>query len=122
MKRDMDLIRKILFEIEKEAKPDFSGIFANEIAIEGYSQEIVTAHIILLYDAGLLFKLNSEVDPRAFLFQGLSWEGYEFLESIKPEQNWKKIQNTLKDSMAFSAIKSVGVALITAYAKSELGL
>ena len=44
MKRDMDLARNILFEIEKYSEPNGW----TEIKIENYSQEEISYHIKLL--------------------------------------------------------------------------
>ena len=50
MKRDMDLIRKILLRIEES--PDFS--FISPFDIEGYETEQISYHIELLDEAGLI--------------------------------------------------------------------
>ncbi len=50
MKRDMDLAREILFEVEKCEDP----WGPNEIQIEGYADQLVSYHIKLLYQAGLV--------------------------------------------------------------------
>lgn len=50
MKRDMDLVRRILEVIE--AHPySMRGV---ELQPEGYSPEEVTYHVLLLHEAGLL--------------------------------------------------------------------
>ena len=50
MKRDMDLARKILFEVEKLSL----SAMPVEIHVEGFSKEEINYHPIILGDAGLL--------------------------------------------------------------------
>ena len=50
MKRDMDLIREILFAVEKH--DDKSGWI--RVVIEGHSNEEVNYHLLLLKDAGFM--------------------------------------------------------------------
>ena len=50
MKRDMDLIREILFELEKQGG---SGSWM-KVAIEGRSEDEINYHLLLLKDAGFL--------------------------------------------------------------------
>lgn len=50
MKRDMDLVRKLLFAIEGfEGEPDY-----RQLRIDGYEPEQIEHHLILMKDAGLL--------------------------------------------------------------------
>ena len=50
MKRDMDLVREILFELEKQ---DGSGS-RMRVVLEGRSEDEINYHLLLLKDAGVL--------------------------------------------------------------------
>ena len=50
MRRDMDLVRDILLQIE--AYP--SSLAPEELIIEGYSDEQVSYHVLIMGEAGLL--------------------------------------------------------------------
>lgn len=50
MKRDMDLVRKILFALEARNSP--KAVFV--LPIEGYDELTVKYHLLLLAQAGLL--------------------------------------------------------------------
>jgi hypothetical protein len=52
MKRDMDLIREILFKIEDA--PEATGIGWVDVNIEGRSHEQISYHVVLLAEAGLV--------------------------------------------------------------------
>ena len=78
MKRDLDLIRHILLEIEKEP---YTGDIL-QLDIEGYTPEQINYHILLLADAGLIEVMEaSYLGRRAFAPIRLTWEGHEFLEA-----------------------------------------
>lgn len=50
MKRDMDLIRAILIEVEK--LPFDAGF--HDISVSGYSEEEIAYHVRLAHEAGLI--------------------------------------------------------------------
>lgn len=50
MKRDMDLVRKILMALEDNP----TGYFKDEMTIDGYTEEDVGYHCYLLLQAGLV--------------------------------------------------------------------
>lgn len=107
MKRDMDLARKILFEVEKCENP----WGPNEVEVEGYTHQVVSYHIKLLYQAGLIEAQDaSTMGPNGFSwFAGsLTWEGHEFIEAARDENRWTKTKRFVFEKgggLAFEAIK-----------------
>ena len=84
MERDMDLMRKILFAIEKEYKPGKETMFG--INIDGYDQLTIAEHCDLLYQAGLVktYKPQRGGDSIvAFRVGSLTNAGYDYLELIR---------------------------------------
>ncbi len=87
MKRDMDLVRKILLAIE--AHP--SRIFRGNLEIEGYSEEQVGYHVYLMMEADLVrgvgdthfHSTNFSAVPT-----GMTWAGHEFLDSAREDSRW----------------------------------
>jgi hypothetical protein len=91
MKRDMDLVRKILLEIERQ--PFTHGKITLEI--EGYSREEISYHVLLLSEANLI---EAEVSARAsaeYKPIRLTWQGHEFLESVRDEARWNKLKDIM---------------------------
>lgn len=93
MKRDMDLIRKILLMLENES----SGWAPSEIIIEDYTKDQIDYHSLLLIEAGLVAgeecaELGSE--PSGFISR-LTWEGHEFLESAKDSSRWREAKEVI---------------------------
>jgi len=93
MKRDMDLIRLLLLDIEGEAKPDLSK----------YTEDQQTYHLALIIEAELAhggIAENNEGYPLAASATWLSWKGHEFLDAARNETIWKKAIATIKNAGA----------------------
>jgi hypothetical protein len=115
MKRDMELVRTILLQVENDDR---------SLDIEGYESSTVEKHFELLVEAGLLKANIKHTGDGSLIFLGtprLSWEGYEFLDAARNDTIWKKAKKTLEgttSSISFAVLK----ALLTQLALSELGL
>ncbi|MEL7199301.1 MAG: DUF2513 domain-containing protein [Pseudomonadota bacterium] len=96
MRRDFDLIRQILLEVEGSPTPHFDGI----VRIEGYENQVVQHHVSLLVDAGFIpaIELHDQSSPEGYWLQDpqLTCDGHEFLNSIKDPTTWEKTKSGLK--------------------------
>lgn len=90
MKRDWDLIRKILFATEQNPYPDLPVT----LNIEGYDPELITYHVRLLDEAGLIEAYDAGEDT--WQPTRLTWNGHEFLDASKNDEFWNKAKETLK--------------------------
>lgn len=120
MKRDMDLIRAILLKIEDEGDPELRQV----PAIEGYAENVVTSHIALLMDAGLVSAIDaSTLGSEDYIEIGLSWAGHEFLDNIRDPEIWRTTKSGAAKlgSFSLSLIADLAKAALTAKAQS-LGL
>ncbi|MCG7544108.1 DUF2513 domain-containing protein [Pseudoalteromonas sp. MM17-2] len=126
MRRDWEIIRRILLEVE-ELEPTKSISLSNYPDEE---QHIISYHVKLLYDAQLLeaiFSNSISKGPRYFTIQGqngLTWNGHEFLDSIKDEGLWKDVKKTLKEkgkAMTFEVIKTTATTLVKSSINQLLG-
>ncbi|WP_099203479.1 DUF2513 domain-containing protein [Miniphocaeibacter massiliensis] len=98
MKRDMELVRKILFKIEKEYID--TALSYDNIKIEGYDMKTIGYHCDLMYNVNLLSYYNPRVydNELGYFFVGkLTWEGHEYLDKIKNENVWNKTKSTIKE-------------------------
>jgi hypothetical protein len=79
MKRDMDLVRKIVLMLE-----DHPSGSAPESKIDGYTEEEIGYHLYLLVDAGLadgdIIRVGNET-PVAII-NSLKSAGHDFAESV----------------------------------------
>jgi hypothetical protein len=93
MKRDFDLIRKILLYVEENQK-EYVEIIES---LEGYDNLTVIYHCQLLLDVGFLEGRVERVNTGEghFISKGLSWYGHDYLASIKNDTVWKKVKKTV---------------------------
>lgn len=108
MKRDFDLVRKLLIEFEER---DYEGL--QSIAPEGYSNEEIRYNIELLRQAEFL--TFETFDHGGHRCKQLSWQGHELLDSIRESGQWSKIKSFLKEkslSLSFESIKAAATAII----------
>lgn len=119
MQRDMDLIRKMLMDLEDGGSRAWEGRDPNDKAARvkhGY-------HAYLLHDAKLICAANNSTDqsslPR-YTPLHLTWAGHEFLDAARDEGRWKQAKSLGADlgGMAVSVLKELLVSL----AKQQLGL
>lgn len=83
MKRDMDLIRKLFFQLEGEQQVDLAE----------YDEDKIGYHRHLLIEAGLAHGNSMHAVGQTYphgLCTRLTWEGYEFIDSVRDDTLWKK--------------------------------
>ncbi len=117
MKRDMDLIIKILEYFEE--REDTSIIKRFDDIIPGYDKDVVIYHIHRMYEGGLLNAevLTSTGTPSGRLARvypsGLKWQGHEFLDAMRSKGVAEKVRKKLGDSFSqvpFSVITELALS------------
>ena len=84
MKRDMDLARRILLEVEAMTADD---------PVKQYGTPEEALHVALLKEAGLLEAYVAEDEagrPHVGIPLRLTWAGYDFLDAARSDTAWKK--------------------------------
>lgn len=127
MKRDMDLVRALLFYFEQKAGPE--AIQAENIAIEGHDVSSLKYHLNLMYQAGLLNAeaVTSSTNTSRLIYVipfDLTWEGHEFLETVRDPEIWRKAKANGKTAGTASIefIWSIAKALVLSAIKEKTGL
>ena len=122
MKRDMDLIRKILLSYEAEP----GAQVPSKVAIEGYSEEQIDFHLFLMWEAGLIKASDTRTlrDRYTITPLNITWAGYEFLEACRDEGRWKKAKAIAEKTggMSLDVLKATLTALATQGMKTLLGM
>ena len=122
MKRDLDLVRKILIHFEDKENDQME----ENVQIEGYEPHFVRYHLLLMDEAGLLRceRSLSKATPsrviRVYPFS-LTWKGHEFLSTAKNENLWAKAKSVSLGQagvISFELLKDLLISL----AKEKLGL
>ncbi|WMT92471.1 DUF2513 domain-containing protein [Pelagibacterium sp. H642] len=101
MKRDMDLVREILFAIE--AKED---LVPETVEIDGRGDLQVAEHVALLFEAGYIkghkTEHPEEGHPPIIDVINLTWAGHEFAATISQPDIWDRTKATLAASGRWS--------------------
>ena len=108
MRRDMDLIRKVL--LAAEAGPPYPKI-------DGYSEDAVKYHQVLAIEHELLKGAVAKVHthqteiPGAVIVKGVTWEGHDFIDAIRDDTNWSKVKTFVADAGKQLTIETAKVAI-----------
>ena len=124
MKRDMDLVRKILLEVEKaEHDLDISRFsYLNE------NKDVINYHLEMLIERGFIKgKLHKEWGGNVVCgtIEGLTWEGQDFLEVVRDEGVWMRAKQTISKTVgttSLDVLKNTCTAIATAIIKEHLGI
>jgi hypothetical protein len=108
VKRDFDLIRKILLYVEENH--DGSVMYIR--GLENYDNKVLMTHCEILINQKFLEGEVSRVDTGEgiYICKGITYEGYEFLDKIRNTTFWKKIKKYAKEhaiEISFNTINSI---------------
>ena len=107
MKRDMDLFRKVLLEVEA-IPPDM--VHWTRVTVDGYSQDEVAYHARLAHDAGFI-EARFLPGTNEFNVQRLTYAGTEFLEAARSDTLWQKAKQTLLKNAGALTVEGLKIAL-----------
>lgn len=114
MKRDFDLIRSILLDVEDFAPGD-SGTVQD---YDGHDQRTVNHHSILLIEAGFLEGAIVGGGARVIIHK-MTWRGHDLLDAMRDESIWKKAKETVLPKVGGVAL-DVLLAWLVWQAKEKL--
>lgn len=102
--RDMEFVRKILFALEKMLPGEvfeFDSLGGVPAAQVDYHLELMgDNNLVRLYD-----KMRDSASVR------LTWEGHEFLESVRDDKRWEKVKAEMSKSGGFVYEMAKSIAL-----------
>ena len=120
MKRDLDLIRKIVLAVEERNPEDW----VPEIVIGGYTPQEIGYHSYLIVDSGLAkgsdISTIHDMLPNWHLSY-LTSAGHDFADAARNDSTWHKATTLVKDKgtgITFDVFKQVLVGIV----KNALGL
>lgn len=114
MKRDMDLVRKILLAVEDSDEEDLRNRW---LEVDGFDRIMVARHVEIMAEANLVDALVARADnspAQAARVYKLTWAGYDFLDAIRNESTWSKTKQFVKEklgSASFEIVKAVAVKI-----------
>ena len=119
MKRDMELIRKIILEVEKAQDDPI------HLKIENYSDEEIGYHVYLLIQGGLVEGIEF---PKTFESRlptatptNLTWNGHELADAMRSELTWNKAMEKVNKTGGHITINVLS-QLLSSIIKSVYGL
>jgi hypothetical protein len=119
MKRDLELIRKMVLATE-----DAPSGWAPQLKFEGYTDAQVGYHAYLLINAGLAKGRDRSTiggeGPEGFI-TSLTWAGHEFAEAARDEARWRKALGIVQEKGGTVTI-GVLTQLLVALMKGALGI
>lgn len=91
MKRDLDLIREILLDIETHHtnKATSAPEVGLNFKVEGHSDEAAAYHLTMLIDAGYVLGQKTSM-ANMVMVKGLTMTGHDYLDSIRDAEIWRK--------------------------------
>lgn len=121
MKRDMDLVRKILIQINEFDH----GFVSDPFVVEGYSDEEVGYNCFILAEAGLIIaeentSYGSDVRSPTAQPIRLTWEGHEFVDKILDDDIWSNAKTAV--SKVGDASLGIWSTVLTQIILKNLGL
>jgi len=115
MKLDWELIREILLKLEE--LPAEEGQLMPQTFQPFYDWEKVSYHIKLLWQAGLIEAgtIKALGMPTIYYAKSLTWDGHEFLNSIRNPSVWNKVKERAREigiSLTLDIAKEISKAVI----------
>jgi Hypothetical protein (DUF2513) len=114
MKRDWEMIRSLLLEIERESQFNNQYIFDEKDHSKIEFHQTRRAHLRLMKEAGFI-RTMGEMEHYTM---GITWTGYEFLDTIRDDEVWSKTKSGAIDVKNFSVEMLKDIA--KAYGKKKL--
>ncbi|MFZ4857916.1 MAG: DUF2513 domain-containing protein [Desulfuromonadaceae bacterium] len=118
MTRDWQLVKVILAKLEA-LQSTRAVLHPEEVA--GYDTELVSYHLRLLDQAGLIVaECSATIGGPLYCYgRTLTWEGHEFLDTVRSDTVWNRVTKTAREKglgLSFSIIKIIAEAAIKAVA------
>lgn len=127
MKRDLDLIRDILLDVENWNQPQ--PIFLEGMSYEGKNKQEIGYQIDLLKDTGYIdariVKGGQGVTYETAAILRMTMAGHEYLESVRNPEVWKKTKTTLEKvggGAALDVVKDIASKILAELIKMHTGL
>lgn len=123
MKRDLNLFRAILLEIEKmpagedwKLEENSPHLYSNES-----EEKAILEHLVLMQDCHLISKAVSKGSSGYYELYpcNLTNEGYDFLDAVRSSSIWEKIKTAVLDKGVSYSIEAI-VLIAKKLAKEQL--
>jgi hypothetical protein len=110
MKRDMDVIRLLLLQLEGDEKATEN--------LKRYDEPTVVYNAALIVDAGLVegaVARGGDNSPIGVAMNHMTWSGHDFLDAARDDNLWKKAKKNVMGPAA-----SYTFEIVKTYLKAEI--
>jgi DNA-binding transcriptional ArsR family regulator len=108
MKRDMELIRKILVVLEDSQQTQ--GVIPLEF--EGYTDDQVSYHVKILAEQGIIEATDCSARREfAWRARGLTWDGHDYIDAIRDDRRWQKVKEWVKRAGKILTMETMKMAI-----------
>ena len=127
MKLNHDCIRKLLVYLEENLEVKANGLpeglklsHIEDDDLSEFTQEDIYYSARKLVEAKYIEVVSKEAAPRAMIIKEISWNGHDYLDSIRDPKVWNEIKNRTQDlsGIALEVVKSLAIDIT----KQMLGL
>lgn len=116
MKRDWDLIRQVLLEIEEIPRAELYRHGYDVREDEDELELCKAEQALILWDAGFIKGMNaSSMEGRALMAPELTWDGHDLLDTLRSKPVWERIRAVAGEKgieLTFDSVKALGAAAI----------
>jgi hypothetical protein len=121
MRENVELSRKILFEVEQSEPnenlrievPDLSPNAGRELQIEGVSPEEILYHVMILHQNGLIEGRNMDtMGTSGWALINLTAAGRQFLEAVRNDTTWNKVKEAILDAAQILSTATIRAAVL----------
>jgi hypothetical protein len=108
-----ELMRNILLEIETRQPTSFIG----EVEIDGLEPKVVSYHIQMLHEAGLVDGVNTSTagDNFSWVVRSMTYQGHRLLDGIRSDTAWAAVKTEARKrslDLTFEAVKAIAMRLL----------
>lgn len=132
MELNKECVRDVLLYSEKMLKMNDDGTMnyltssAFKIALSMYNLSEIKYTVLKLKEAGFLDVTITNADAFLvldFRIYDITYDGHEFLDTIRDNDNWKKVKNIACNvgSFSISVLKQIAIGVIEAKLKTIIG-
>jgi len=105
MKRDLDLIRKILLDIEAQGESSERRSAVATTEEDGHDPRSIQYHVQLMHEAGLI--VADELVPGQWWPERMTWQGHEFLDLARDDTLWERAKKDVESRVGSAPFQVV---------------
>ncbi len=110
MRRNWELIREVLIEVESLNPAEHEGMQYGPASESDTPEK--DSQAILLWKGGFIEGIDeSSCDGDSIIARGLSWSGHDLLDTIRSKAVWERIKATAQAKgveLTFESVKALG--------------